>query len=108
MDYGSLIRQAWTITWRYRFLWLLGILAGGAVGVPSLNGRNTGWQTHARDVQQLNPDLAGAAAGIEGWALANIGLLIGVAAVGVLLALTLLVLSFIAQRSEEHTSELQS
>ena len=25
MDYGTLIRQAWTITWRYRFLWLLGI-----------------------------------------------------------------------------------
>jgi len=99
MDYGSLIRQAWTITWHYRFLWLLGILAGGAVGMPSLNGGNTGWQTgsNSRDMQQLRPDLAAAAAGLEQWALANIGLLIGVAVVGVLLGLTLLVLSFIAQ-----------
>jgi len=99
MDYGTLIRQAWTITWRYRFLWLLGILAGGAVGMPSLNGGNTGWQTgsNSRDMQQVSPDLAAAAAGVQQWALANIGLLIGVVAVGALLALTLLVLSFIAQ-----------
>jgi hypothetical protein len=99
MDYGNLIGQAWRITWHYRFLWLLGILAGGAVGMPSLNGGNTGWRTgsSSRDIQQVSPDLAAAAARIEQWALANIGLLIGVAAVGVLLALVLLVLSFIAQ-----------
>ncbi len=97
MDYGSLIRQAWIITWRYRFLWLLGILAGGAVGLPALNGGNSGWRTNSRDMQQLSPDMAAAAASIEQWTLANIGLLIGVAAVGVLLALILLVLSFIAQ-----------
>ena len=99
MDYGSLIGQAWRITWRYRFLWLLGILAGGAVGIPSLNGGNTGWQTGSNppDVQQWSPDLAAAAASVEQWAVANIALLIGVAAVGVLLALILLVLSFIAQ-----------
>src|SRR5579864_1285605 len=99
LNYGSLIRQAWTITWRYRFLWLLGILAGGAVGIPSLNGGNTGWRTgsNSGDIQQLSPGLAAAAAGFEQWALANIGLLIGFAAAGVLLALVLLVLSFIAQ-----------
>jgi hypothetical protein len=97
MDYGSLISQAWNITWRYRFLWLLGLLAGGAVGMPSLNGGNTGWQPNSRDMQQVSPDLAAAGAALEQWSLANIGLLIGVAALGVLLALTLLVLSFIAQ-----------
>lgn len=97
MDYGSLIGQAWSITWRYRFLWLLGILAGGAVGMPSLNGGNTGWQTNSSDMQQVSPEMAAAASGIEGWALANMGVLIGIAAVGVLLALVLLVLSFIAQ-----------
>ena len=30
MEYGVLIRQAWSTTWRYRFLWLLGVLAGGS------------------------------------------------------------------------------
>jgi hypothetical protein len=97
MDYGSLIGQAWRITWRYRFLWVLGVLAGGAVGMPSLNSGNTGWQTNSRDIPQLTPGVAAVAVGIEQWALANIGLLIGVAGVGVLLALVLLVLSFIAQ-----------
>jgi hypothetical protein len=67
--------------------------------LPSLNGGNTGWRTgsSSRDIQQLSPQVAGVAAGAEQWALANIGLLIGLAAVGVLLALVLLVLSFIAQ-----------
>jgi hypothetical protein len=94
MDYGSLISQAWTITWRYRFLWLLGIVAGGAVGMPTLT-----WQTgsNSHETQQLSPGFPAAAAGVEAWALANIVLLLGVAAAGVLLALILLVLSFIAQ-----------
>src|SRR4029078_12145057 len=73
VDYVSLIRQAWTITWRYRFLWLLGLLAGGAVGMPALNGGNAGWQTgsNPRDVQQLSPGLASAGAGGEAGALAH-------------------------------------
>lgn len=28
MDYSAIIRQAWTLTWRHRFLWVLGIFAG--------------------------------------------------------------------------------
>ena len=32
MDYGRLIQEAWALTWRYRFLWVLGCFAGGAVG----------------------------------------------------------------------------
>jgi hypothetical protein len=42
VDYGRLIQQAWSLTWRYRFLWLLGILAGGGVGLPALNGNAGG------------------------------------------------------------------
>ena len=38
MEYGKLIRDAWNITWRYRFLWVLGLLAGGSAGLPGLNG----------------------------------------------------------------------
>jgi hypothetical protein len=29
MMIGSLIREAWATTWRYRFLWILGLFAGG-------------------------------------------------------------------------------
>ncbi|MDR3686290.1 MAG: hypothetical protein P4L93_04960 [Coriobacteriia bacterium] len=28
MEYGQIIKKAWRITWRYRFLWVLGIFAG--------------------------------------------------------------------------------
>ena len=33
LEYGALIRDAWQTTWRHRFLWILGLFAGGAVGV---------------------------------------------------------------------------
>jgi hypothetical protein len=40
MDYGALIREAWGTTWRHRFLWVLGLFAGGAVGVSAGGGGN--------------------------------------------------------------------
>src|SRR5579885_1038669 len=40
MDYGSLIRDAWLITWRHRFLWVLGLFTGTAVGSCSGFGGN--------------------------------------------------------------------
>lgn len=32
MGYGEIIKRAWTITWRYRALWVLGLFAGVAGG----------------------------------------------------------------------------
>lgn len=28
MEYGSIIKRAWKITWTYRYLWVLGLFAG--------------------------------------------------------------------------------
>jgi len=98
MDYGALIRQAWAITWRYRFLWLLGVLAGGAVGLPSFNGGGGGgWRTDQRDIEQVSPTLAAFGQQVATWAELHVGLLIGLAILGLGLLLVLLVLSFIAQ-----------
>jgi hypothetical protein len=98
MDYTALIRQAWTITWRYRFLWLLGVLAGGAVGMPTLNaGGGSGWHTDQQQINQMNPAVTGAGEQVATWAAANVGLLVGLALVGVALMLALLVLSLVAQ-----------
>ncbi len=96
MDYGSLIRDSWNLTWRYRFLWLLGILAGGAVGMPR-GGDNVTWQANRSDLRQLPPEVAREMEAISGWVVANAALLIAVAALVVLAALVLLVLSFVAQ-----------
>lgn len=44
MDYGAILRRAWQITWTYRFLWILGLLAmftegggGGGFGGGNFN-----------------------------------------------------------------------
>jgi hypothetical protein len=36
MDYTTLIGEAWATTWRYRFLWVLGLLAGATGGTMGL------------------------------------------------------------------------
>ena len=99
MDYGMLIRQAWAVTWRYRFLWVLGVLAGGAVGMPTLNGGNgsSGWRADRGDVERLSPSVAAAGEQLVSWAAVNAGLLIVLAAAGVVLMVGLFVLSFVAQ-----------
>ncbi len=95
-----MIRQAWAITWRYRFLWLLGVLAGGAVGVPSMNrggGANTRVRGDSDDLAQLKSALPGFTESVSDWVSANVGLLIGLAVLGFVIVLALIVLSVVAQ-----------
>jgi hypothetical protein len=110
MEYGKLIRDAWAITWRYRFLWILGVLAGGTVGVPALNGGGRGGpdvRTGQTGDARIDSALATAAQNASGWAEANIGLLIALAALATVFVLALIVLSFIAQGSmAEATTDL--
>jgi hypothetical protein len=103
MEYGKLIRDAWAITWRYRFLWVLGLLAGGSAGLPGLNGGGGGGErgqaapVGPTDLEQVNPALAAAARDFSTWATANVGLLIAIGAIVALVFVALLVLSFVAQ-----------
>lgn len=61
MDYGRMIRQAWGITWHYRFLWLLGVLAGGAVGMPGFGGGGSnGWRAQRSDLEGISARLSAA------------------------------------------------
>src|SRR5450631_3721348 len=34
MDYGELLKTAWGITWRHKYLWVLGLFALGGGGGP--------------------------------------------------------------------------
>ena len=80
MDYRQLIREAWVATWRYRFLWVLGILAGGGVGVPTLNGgtggSGTGWRIEQTELEQMSPRGAAALRAVTDWSIGNVGLLV--------------------------------
>jgi hypothetical protein len=100
VDYGALIRDAWQTTWRHRFLWILGLFAGGAVGVSSAGGggdRTGGqWPAGPGEVERIAP--AGRLAEEVGrWAAANGAVLAGAVLVALLLGLALLVVSVIAQ-----------
>ncbi|MGI6210026.1 MAG: DUF7544 domain-containing protein, partial [Anaerolineae bacterium] len=66
MDHFGVVRRAWEITWRYRMLWVFGLLlaacSGGAGGGGG--GGNTGYRFNAGDLgrpfgrQFMLPDLA--------------------------------------------------
>src|SRR5215208_4768245 len=43
MDYSRLVRDAWALTWRHKFLWVLGFFAGGGTGSCAGNGLSQGW-----------------------------------------------------------------
>ena len=53
MEYGALIREAWAITRRYRFLWIFGLFAGGAVGVWTGGGAGGNGQRRGMGPQDL-------------------------------------------------------
>lgn len=38
MDYGDLLGAAWRVCWRHKYLWLLGLFAGGAMQFPFPGG----------------------------------------------------------------------
>ncbi|MDZ4064541.1 MAG: hypothetical protein U1E22_07735, partial [Coriobacteriia bacterium] len=37
MDFGGILKRAWNVTWRYKILWIFGLLAGGASGGGNFN-----------------------------------------------------------------------
>ena len=99
MDYGSLIRDAWALTWRYRFLWVLGLFTGTAVG--SCSGFGTGNQFQSRpssgDLSRIAPGMEQIPVEVEQWVVshpATVALVVGVL---VLLGLVLLFVSLVAQ-----------
>ena len=100
MDYGALIREAWATTWRHRFLWVLGLFAGGAVGVAGGgggNGQGAQWRTSSEELERVAPAAAQAAHEVGRWAGANAGLLAAAGGAVLVLALALVVVSLIAQ-----------
>jgi hypothetical protein len=99
VQYDKLIRDAWALTWRSRFLWILAVLAGGGVGVPAFNAL-PGPSVHTGAPAQspeIPPQLAAFLESAAAWALANVALLVTVGILLTALLLVLLVASFVAQ-----------
>lgn len=99
MDFGSLISRAWNVTWRNRFLWLLGFLVGLAgVGSSFTNTVNMPGQTGSSGLPAPLEDFleSGRAAELERLIAPVIGLLVLLGCVGVLVGLVFWVVSVIA------------
>jgi hypothetical protein len=76
---------------------VLALFAGGAAGVSTGGGRNASWQTNRNEIDRVAPNVSRFAQELGQWAEAHIGLLITAGLVAALVALTLLVVCFIAQ-----------
>src|SRR5215210_3671580 len=100
MDYGRLIRDAWQITWRHPFLWILGLFAGGAAGA-SFGSGGRGGGAAAPTAPPMDgrpiPGLDVSPEAVASWAVDHVGLLVALAGLLVLVGLVLLVVSLIAQ-----------
>src|SRR4051812_20569658 len=98
MDYGRLIRDAWQITWRHPFLWILGLFAGGAAGASFGGSGHGAGESPAPPMDgRPIPGLDVSPAVVAIWAANHIGLLVVLAGLLVGIGLTLMVVSLIAQ-----------
>jgi hypothetical protein len=90
MDYGSILKKGWEITWKNKGLWLLGILSGcsSGAGNPSQGFQ---WTTSGQDYPGLERTFSGIPE--ETWILIAIGLVIFV----LLVVVVVTVLSLLGQ-----------
>src|SRR3989442_11837018 len=96
MEYGTLIRDAWRLTWRHRFLWLIGLFAGGAGSMPGGGG---GWRMGPsdRDAPRMGEMAGRMGSEAMAWVAANAWLVGLGLAVLVLFGLGLVALSLVSQ-----------
>ena len=94
VDYGYLIRESWRLTWRHRFLWVLGLFASSSVGScsPSFN-----YQFGPSDFGESEPEIRQTLEQIAVWIGQNLELVFLAVGILLLLVLVLIVLSLIAQ-----------
>jgi hypothetical protein len=99
MQYSRLVRDAWTLTWRHRFLWVFaffgGARGGGGCGFNYREGFSGGGSNGPRlpggdEVERL-------ASQVGDWASAHLGLIVAVGLVLFLLVLALIIVSFVAR-----------
>ncbi len=90
MNYTGIIKRAWNIVWRYRILWLFGLLAGSSGGT---SGGSSNYSTGRGDFGGT-PDYF---YDIERWFETNVGLIIAIAVFLLLIGLAFLLISIAAK-----------
>ncbi len=97
MDYGGIVKRAWSITWRYKILWLFGLFAGS--GISSSNGSGggsgTNYSTDYGDLQNLGVSTSGQ--DFLSWLEANLVLIIVLALFIMCIVIALWIISIAAR-----------
>lgn len=57
MDHWAIVRRAWDITWRYRMLWVFGVILAACSGAAGSGGGGGTWGGLARTGDWPNPSL---------------------------------------------------
>jgi hypothetical protein len=99
MQYSRLVRDAWALTWRHRFLWVFAIFGGAQGGGGCSFNYQGGFPGGGADGPQLpgGADVERLAAQAGAWVSAHLGLIVAVGLALVLLVLALLIVSFVAR-----------
>jgi hypothetical protein len=106
MDYGTLVSRAWRLTWRHRFMWVLGLVAASTTGSCSGSpGGGVQWQTDAQEVERTLPELGRALGEVGRWIADNLALVVSIAIFAALLGLAFFVVSLIAQGAMARATE---
>ncbi len=98
MNYGDLIRDAFRITLRNRYLWFFGFFAGGTGSNFLGNVPSGGGNFNFDDFQRSGSDLSGLTAQV-GQGLSDTVLIFGIVVVVLLVALFFIILAIISQGS---------
>lgn len=86
MDYGRILSRSWQITWRWKFLWVLGLLAGGMQFQTSLR-----YQFRQEEVERFFERLEPPRIAL------SVGAIVALTVLGILLVLGFWALSCIAR-----------
>jgi hypothetical protein len=101
MDYSRLLGDALSLTWRHRFLWLLGLFGGTGTCSPSFNYNLPSLPDSGRGQPggrlDFDPRAERMLAEALAWVQANVGLLVAIGLGLLVLFLVLLAIHFIAE-----------
>ena len=101
MNYEMLLKDAWRMTWRNRFMWVLGLFAGGTSAGVSYQGSMPIGPANGSPSNVLPPNalpmMQEAFIGATRWVFANLAFVVFLVVLGITIFLTLLVVSFIAR-----------
>ncbi len=107
MNYEMLLKDAWRMTWRNRFMWVLGLFAGGASAGASYNGSINGSMPVGPgngSPPNVSPAMREAFSSAIRWVSENLAFIVILVVLATAILLMLLVVSFIARGAVVRTA----